>query len=356
MQNIVYINHAPSEKVVKKGIEIYTDYMTTSIEEGNDSIDIIFVGVIYNAQEICKTLMIDYMTPEQTIKTAYKAYGIEETIRILDGNYTFVLHDHNVFSDTTKIYIARDLIGIYPLYIHTIPIKTMPYKTLNSPTILKRLDIMVDNDPLYDNYVISSESFVEGGVTRTCLPGSYSTFSLPFRVNAKWRFEGETRVSTLAIMPLLIQPAIYNYYSRTLHQIFENSISKRIRNADIVICIANDIYGTYMAKVVRELCILSNKEVNIEKTLMKGLIENTSNHVVILHTGFIENLFQIRETNPVIENRVLRDHIENNSLYDIQRCYNEDGLHFPFWDITWIQFYMTMSTNYRKEFSEKYFL
>jgi len=354
MQNTVYINHAPSEKVVKKGIEIYTDYMTTSIEEGNDSVDIILTGVIYNAREICKTLMVDYMTPEQTIKNAYEAYGIEETIRILDGDYTFVLIDHNVFSDTAKIYIARDLIGLYPLYIHTIPIRHMKQAVLNSPSILKRLDIMVDDEFLYDNYVISSEPVVDEGVARTCTPGSYSEFTLSFRVNAKWRFDGETRVSTLAIMPLLIRPVIYDYYSRTLHHIFEQSIFKRIQNADIVICIANDIYGTYMAKVVRELCILSNKEIRIEKTL--GPIEDISKNSVVLHTGFIENLFQIREMNPVIQNRVIRDHIENHSLYDIRRRYNDDSLYFPFWDITWIQFYMTMHPNFRGEYVAKFFL
>lgn len=346
MQNFVYLNHTPMGKYFKKGIEIYTKEDTL--------IDVIFTGEIYNSEEICTTLMIDYIDSEHTIKSAYEAYGIEETIRILDGNYTFILIDHSILLDTAKIFIARDLIGIYPLYLHTIPIGYTKETFINSPTILKRLDIMnsISYEP-YNNYVISSEKTIEGGISKTCSPGSYSEFSLSFLVNAKWRFEGETRVSMLAIMPLLSQNIIFDYYSRTLHQILEQSIEKRIRYSDTVICVANDVYGNCIAKVARKLCILSNKHFKIEKKLTGYIEVNT----VILHTGFIENLFQIKEINPVIENRVIRDFIEYHNLYHIKNIYHDsNSIQFPFWDIMWIQFYMTMPNIYRIEYAKKFFI
>ena len=355
MQNTVYLNHIPQrlEKYAKKGIELYLENEEKCNIDDSD-IALLFTGEIYNCLEICKTLYIDYQSIEHTIKMAYKAYGIEETIRILDGHYIFILIDHNIYSDIAKIYVARDLIGIYPLYIHTIPIGLATQLMQNNPLILRRLDLAdgIADDNLYDKYVISSEP-IPNMNSRTCAPGSYSLFSLPFCVNAKWKWEGETRISSLAIMPLIALNPIYEYYSRTLTMLFEHSIAKMIEDVDAVVCIMNDNYGTYMAKIAAEICQLQNKKMSYKKSIedIKG------ESVVILHTGNIENLFQIREMNPVIQNRVLRDHIENHSLYDIRRLYGREGqiIRFPYWDITWIQFYMTMPTKYRRIFIEKNF-
>jgi len=348
MQNTVYLNHSPNEKWHKKGIELYL--------ENAEPIDVILAGEIYNAREICDILMVDYISPEHTIKSVYEAYGIEETVRILDGNYTFVLIDHNNLSDTA-VYIARDIIGIYPIYIHTIPIGHAANILMNPPTnqpfILKRLDIIdgINQDNLYDRFVISSQQVVEGAITRTCNQGSYSHFSLPFCVNAKWKWEGETRISALAIMPLVSNTVpLFDYYSRTLQQIFEQSVEKRIRYADIVVCIANDSYGTYMAKIARELCVLSNREF-ILMTDAASVDPSYEKNTVTLHTGNIENLFHSAGMNPIVENRVLRNHIENHNLYDILRK-GDRGLQYPYWDIIWIQFYMTMPAKYRDSMKE----
>jgi hypothetical protein len=347
MQNTIYLNHVPhkNEKYTKKGIEIYLE----NEEKGDDDIFLLFNGEIYNSREICKTLLIDYQSVEHTIKIAYKVYGIEETVRILDGQYSFVLIDYNIYSETAKIYLARDVIGIYPLYIHTIPIGKVLLQ--NSPSILRRLDLIdgFTDKLLYDKYIISSKPLAAMN-SRTCLPGSYSEFSLPFCVNAKWEYDGETRVSTLAIMPLL-DGGGFDY----LGTLFEQSVAKMIGEADKVVCIAGDVYGFYMAKIAREICLSQKKEFMSLKNWSCPIGNNT----VVLHTGKMEEIFQIRETNPVIENRALRDHIENNSLYDIRRVYENEGIRFvrfPFWDITWIQFYMTMPAKYRREFLKKYFL
>ena len=377
MQNTVYLNHVPQklEKYTKKGIEIYLENENKChIDESMDDIILLFIGEIYNSREICKTLDIDYQSYEHTIKHAYKAYGIEETIRILDGHYIFILFDHNIYLDKAKIYIARDIIGIYPLYIHTFPIGITSQLMKNNPAILRRLDMIdgIAEDNLYDKYIISSQP-VPNMISRTCTPGSYNTFSLPFCVNTKWRWEAETRVSTLAIMPLApvvvgYANVIYEYYSRTLAQLFDNSVAKMVADADIVVCIDTDIYGTlygtYMAKIASEICVSQNKKMSYKTSIdaaaaaAGGNDQRDGDNIVILHTGNIENLFQIRETNPVIENRVLRDHIENHSLYDIRRQYEKGGqiVRFPFWDITWIQFYMTMQAKYRGECIRKYFV
>jgi hypothetical protein len=357
MQNTVYLNHVPNSlpKYKKKGIEVYiTNDDMSQIDEFINDIYIIFTGKIYNSREICKTLFIDYQSDEHTIKKAYKVYGIEETIRILDGHYIFVIIDTNTESETAKIYVARDIIGLYPLYIHTIPIRLAIEKNALTLKKLNIIDGIID-DSLYDKYVISSEVMSHMN-TKICRPGSYHYFSLPSCVNTKWKWESENQVSTLAIMPLLGMPLSLNIYMTseiyytTLNILFVNAVIKSVGDAANVICIVNHFYGEYMAKVAKKYLI--NKKVKVAKKLTQNDIKEQD--TIILHTGNIDNLFQIKHISPVIENRITRDHIENHNLYDILRLYHENGnmIRFPFWDISWIQYYMTIPVRYRGEVIE----
>ena len=72
-------------------------------------------GEIYNWKELHE--LCD--SPNQTgsdcevIIHLYKKYGIDYTLHLLDGVFSFVLHDIN----KKEMYIARDTFGIRPLFI-----------------------------------------------------------------------------------------------------------------------------------------------------------------------------------------------------------------------------------------------
>ena len=84
-------------------------------DDGN--IVIVFNGEIYNYKEIAKQLKINYTSEfksnsdTEVIIKAYQAYG-KECVSHLNGMFAFALWD----SKLQEIFIARDRIGIKPLY------------------------------------------------------------------------------------------------------------------------------------------------------------------------------------------------------------------------------------------------
>jgi asparagine synthase (glutamine-hydrolysing) len=78
-----------------------------------NGISLICNGEIYNYKYLYSLMDI---TPEtdsdcEVIIHLYLKYGINETLRMIDGVFSFVLQDNN------KIYIARDPYGVRPLYM-----------------------------------------------------------------------------------------------------------------------------------------------------------------------------------------------------------------------------------------------
>ena len=71
-------------------------------------------GEIYNWKEIYKMLDIVPTTKSdcEVIIYLYRKYGIEYTLRLLDGVFAFVLFDLK----QGKLYAARDLYGVRPLF------------------------------------------------------------------------------------------------------------------------------------------------------------------------------------------------------------------------------------------------
>lgn len=74
-------------------------------------------GEIYNHKKLYEFLNI---TPKsgsdcEVIIYCYEKYGMEYTLKLLDGVYAFVLVDLN----KNKIFVARDLFGVRPLFLNT---------------------------------------------------------------------------------------------------------------------------------------------------------------------------------------------------------------------------------------------
>ena len=79
-----------------------------------DNLKLICNGEIYNYKKLAKDLNIILNTDSdcEIILHIYKLFGIEYTLNILDGVFSFILYD----TTKNKIYIARDPYGVRPLY------------------------------------------------------------------------------------------------------------------------------------------------------------------------------------------------------------------------------------------------
>ena len=73
-------------------------------------------GEIYNYPELKKNLETDYQFTSgsdcEVLTPLYRKYGFDTMVKMLDGEFTFVLYDH--MSGT--VYAARDIIGIRPMF------------------------------------------------------------------------------------------------------------------------------------------------------------------------------------------------------------------------------------------------
>jgi len=161
-----------------------------------DDIALICNGEIYNYKELYK--MIGEPSPAKTdsdceiILHLYVRYGIEQTLQMLDGVFSFVLLDYRISNIDSKLYVARDPYGVRPLYklrphqltydeqssdvfgfASEIKVLSEFYKQLN----VNKLSVSSKRHRNIPKYSISHFE-----------PGTYETYELKFTALASWQF------------------------------------------------------------------------------------------------------------------------------------------------------------------------
>ena len=83
-----------------------------------NNVSLICNGEIYNYKELYKTMNVKPTTDSdcEVIIHLYKKYGIEQTLSMLDGVFSFILVEKQYGDNPTKMYVARDPYGVRPLY------------------------------------------------------------------------------------------------------------------------------------------------------------------------------------------------------------------------------------------------
>jgi len=101
-----------------------------------DNITLICNGEIFNYKELYKQLNVLPKTNSdcEVIIHLYKRYGIEHTLRLLDGEFAFAIRDDRN-PDTSVFHYARDPYGVRPLYVLSQDDECM--KDFNQDTIPK---------------------------------------------------------------------------------------------------------------------------------------------------------------------------------------------------------------------------
>ena len=89
----------------------------TGIENKIRKITLVCNGEIYNYREIILKNNFKTKSDCHVILDLYIKYGMMETLKLLDGEFAFVLFDQ-IEDDSMNIYFARDRFGIRPLFYH----------------------------------------------------------------------------------------------------------------------------------------------------------------------------------------------------------------------------------------------
>ena len=104
----------------KKNIELNLGFHRLSIngldDNSNqpfkmDNITLVCNGEIYNHNELFEELNIERRTNSdcEIILHLYKLYGINQTLHLLDGVFSFILLDESDYIEGNKLYVARDI-------------------------------------------------------------------------------------------------------------------------------------------------------------------------------------------------------------------------------------------------------
>lgn len=135
-------------------------------------------GEIYNYKSLYEQINITPITGSdcEIIIHLYIKYGIEQTLTMLDGVFAFILYDNRISENLhNQIYIARDPLGIRPLYqLKNNHSKNKLYDLLYGfASELKCLQQIYNSN--IHNYSI--EQFT---------PGTYSVFDLSNKISSIW--------------------------------------------------------------------------------------------------------------------------------------------------------------------------
>jgi len=166
-----------------------------------NDIAIICNGEIYNYKELYKSMNIKPKSDSdcEVIIHLYKKYGIDQTLQMLDGVFSFILIDYRLENPESKIYIARDPYGVRPLYFlkPNYVYKSSIYET-NIYTFASEMKMLVDiKNKLNENIEEHKKSNISKKYNDNkssiysyeiyqFQPGTYMTMNLSYQACSQW--------------------------------------------------------------------------------------------------------------------------------------------------------------------------
>lgn len=177
-----------------------------------DDIILICNGEIYNYKKLYSLLpnRVHAQTNSdcEIIIHMYKEYGIEQTLQMLDGVFAFVLLDHRLSNQASKIYVARDPYGVRPLFSMT-EITGSTNNTIAFASEMKSLKPLQDklnthyNDKrdsmLLENPKAKLKKEYKQYQIQQFKPGTYSVYKLPYHASPYWKNHKQVRYNAFAL-------------------------------------------------------------------------------------------------------------------------------------------------------------
>ena len=246
-----------------------------------DNVAVICNGEIYNYKALYYLCNEDNDAQPTTnsdceiIIHLYLKYGIEQTLQMLDGVYSFVLIDYRLSNENTKLYVARDPYGVRPLYfikpdtrkndedqIYAFgsEMKTLygiwnkldkDYKTMRAMKKLHHKGLT------NNNYKYKIHQF---------RPGTLMTFELPFTAITHWNHKSTITYHNFSFSQDIFKPLKSfnkNDYYNKINETFKTAVYKRCSTTDrpIACLLSGGLDSSLVAALVNEY----HKEHNLGK-------------------------------------------------------------------------------------------
>ena len=242
-----------------------------------DGIYLICNGEIYNWKKLYSMMNINgYSNSDcEVIIHMYKKYGIEHTLKLLDGVFAFVLVDTN----TNDIYIARDSFGVRPLFIQKNGSQYM------FASELKQLDgIMNTSEKKQFN------------------PGTYS--QIKYTISKNWKNSTTFYKEIIKNKPFMVLSVPTNstfsdnsmfYYCNEINKSLKEAVKKRVNNTDreIACLLSGGLDSSLITALVQKLC--PEKELTTWSIGLEGSEDLKYARMVADHLGTKHNEIVISE-------------------------------------------------------------
>jgi asparagine synthase (glutamine-hydrolysing) len=217
-----------------------------------DNIYLICNGEIYNHKELFDRINIAPKTQSdcEVIIHLYKLYGIEQTLQMLDGVFSFVLFDANIIDHTpNKVFVARDPYGVRPLY-------------------------MLDNSScfMFSSELKMIQSFSnETSTTDYFNPGYYMELELPTKVNTKWEQVQYVKYHSQGFHSILNKHDSVKIY-QDIQYYFLKAIEKRCNNTDkpIACLLSGGLDSSLVTALVNEFMLKKGIQIETYSIGLKG--------------------------------------------------------------------------------------
>jgi asparagine synthase (glutamine-hydrolysing) len=176
-------------------------------------------GEIYNYKELYSLMNIhkeDLKTDSdcEVIIHLYRKYGINQTLKMLDGVFSFILLENDYTTDMATMYVARDPFGVRPLYqlvSHNISKNNFIYGFASEIKMLSQLALFKRSN------------------IQHFPPGTYSKYTFPYKVLSSWKLEYSNEIYHSTAFPSFSPSNITKIdtvYSNIQH-FFSNAVKKR---------------------------------------------------------------------------------------------------------------------------------
>ena len=232
-----------------------------------NDVTLICNGEIFNYKELYKALEIQPCTQSdcEVIIHLYYRYGIERTLELLDGEFSFILHDHNEQTEDT-IYYARDPFGVRPLYICHDP----PSGVIGIASELKVL-----------NHIASGKMFI-----KQVEPGTYGKIVKKHKENDSWDYDENVtryfRIPSLTsfVIDEKVEPEVY---FKGIVNTLSDAVRKRVLTADRdVACLLS---GGLDSSLIAALACMHYGSLNTYSIGMEGSEDLRNARLVADHIG-----------------------------------------------------------------------
>ena len=191
-----------------------------------DEITLICNGEIYNYKELYS--MIKDIEPKSSsdceiIIHLYKKYGIEQTLKIVDGVFSFILIDNK----KNEIYVARDPFGVRPLYY----IEAKDVKNEENIIIFaSELKVLSDfYKHLFEYYEI--KQFKPSTYSKYVYKNKSSIFNF-IKTCKKWFLESENIIYHTTSSPNFVPDFTEEYNIYNIQIYLKDAVRKRVNTTD----------------------------------------------------------------------------------------------------------------------------